>query len=371
MSRRLAAIILTSLLVLPTVTGCGAGPGARPQAARAAAGRAGARLHAPGHITILTQPESGTRPVVEAIDGAQRSVWVQIYMMTDVNVIEALGRAAKRGLDVRVLLEESPYNPGNPNSALSGNQKVATTLEGLGVKVAWTNPAFNFTHAKSMLVDGEVAYVLSYNLTKAATETNREFAIIDRAMSDVEELKRIFLADWERKPYQPLDPDLVISPNNARWRILGVMEQARRELLVGVEVISDPEFVATLIEKRRAGVDVRVLVGGVKKVPANLPAARALLAGGVPTRSQGRPYLHAKYVIADGGAAYMGSINFSTNSLDENREIGLLISEPGAIETMRGVWLRDWDKAKGVEEDAEKRACEEVEGGCKDERVSR
>lgn len=367
MYRRLAALTLASLLVLPTLPGCGAGPGARPQAARAAAGRTAARLHAPGHIAILTQPEAGTQPVVEAIDGAQRSVWVQIYMITDAQVIEALGRAARRGLDVRVLLEESPYNPGNPNSALSGNQKVATTLEALGVKVAWSNPAYNFTHAKSMLVDGAVAYVLTYNLTKAATEENREFAVIDRAMSDVEELKRIFLADWERKPYQPLDPDLVVSPNNARWRILGVMEQARRELLVGVEVISDPEFVATLIEKRRAGVDVRVLVGGVKKVPANLPAARALLAAGVPTRSQGRPYLHAKYVIADGGAAFLGSINFSTNSLDENRELGLLISEPAAIQTMRGVWLGDWEKAREVEADAEKRACDEAKGGCKDE----
>lgn len=365
MTRRLAAMILASLLVLPALPGCGAGAGPRT-ASKAAAGQAGARLHAPGHISILTQPEAGTRPVVEAIDGARRSVWVQIYMITDPQVIEALGRAAARGLDVRVLLEESPYNPGNPNSALSGNQKVSTALQALGVKVAWSNPSFNFTHAKAMLVDGEVAYVLTYNLTKAATEENREFAVVDRALSDVEELRRIFLADWERRPYQPLDPDLVVSPNNARWRILGVMEQARKELLVGVEVISDPEVVATLIEKRRAGVDVRVLVGGVKKVPANLPAARALLAAGVPTRSQGRPYLHAKYVIADGASAYLGSINFSTNSLDENRELGLLIHEAGAIDTMRATWLKDWDKAKEVEDDVaeKKKPCEEAKQGC-------
>ena len=351
MIRRTAALLMATLLVLPTLSGCGAGSGARGEGARVPASRVQARLHAPGHISILTQPEAGTQPVVEAIDGARRSVWVQIYMITDVQVIEALGRAARRGLDVRVLLEENPYNPGNPNSALSGNQKIATDLEALGVKVAWSNPAFNFTHAKTMLVDGEVAYVLTYNLTKAATETNREFAVIDRALSDVEEFRRIFLADWERKPYQPLDPDLVVSPNNARLRILGLMDQARRELLVGVEVISDPEVVALLIEKRRAGVDVRVLVGGVKKVAANIAPARALVDGGVPTRSQGRPYLHAKYVIADGAAAYLGSINFSTNSLNENRELGLLIHDGGAIDTMRKVWLGDWEKAKEVEDD--------------------
>lgn len=358
---------LAAGLAIAMAAGCGLGP-ARPVGAKgASASKVGARLHAPGQISIFTQPESGTKPVVDAIDNAERSVWLQIYMMTDATVIEALGRAAARGLDVRVLLEESPYNPGNPNSALSGNKAVSDRLEQLGVKVGWTNPTFNFTHAKAMLVDGNTAYILTYNLTVAATETNREFAIIDRAMSDVEELKRIFLADSERRHYQPLDPDLVVSPNNARWRILGLMEQAKKELLVGVEVISDPEVVATLIEKRRAGVDVRVLVGGVKKVPANLPAARALLAGGVPTRSQSRPYLHAKYVIADGEAAYLGSINFSTNSLDENREIGLIIHDAGAIGTMAKTWHIDWDKAKDVEQDAEKKqaACGESKG-CKE-----
>jgi phosphatidylserine/phosphatidylglycerophosphate/cardiolipin synthase-like enzyme len=344
---------LAVALAIALAAGCGAGPARL--AAKKSAGAGGARFHAPGQIGIFTQPESGTEPIVAAIDGSQRSVWLQIYMLTDPQVIAALGRAAARGLDVRVLLEESPYNPGNPNASLAGNKAVATQLEALGVNVGWTNPAFNFTHAKSMLVDGNTAYILTYNLTKAATEDNREFAIVDRALSDVEELKRIFLADAERKLYQPLDPDLVVSPNNARWRILGIIEQAKEELLVGVEVISDPEIVATLIEKRRAGVDVRVLVGGVKKVPANLPAARALLAAGVPTRSQSRPYLHAKYVIADGEAAYLGSINFSTNSLDENRELGLIIREQGAIGTMAKTWRGDWEKAKDVEQDAEKK----------------
>lgn len=336
-------------LGLSSLAGCGAtgGPGRNGAAERQQAA-ARALLHAPGQVSIFVQPEAGTAPVVGAIDGAKRSVWLQIYMLTDVAVIEALGRAAERGLDVRVLLEEKPYNPGNPNSALSTNQKVATNLETQGCKVSWTNPQFNFTHAKGMLVDGQVAYVLTYNLTKAATETNREFGVINRAMSDVGELRRIFLADWNRQPYQPLDPDLVVSPDNARMRILALMAGAERELLVGVEVISDPEVMAMLAYKRGLGVDVRVLVGSVKKITANLAPANQLAAAGVPTRSQGRPYLHAKYIIADGEAAYVGSINFSTNSLDENRELGLILQEPEVMSTLRKTWDIDWPKADPV-----------------------
>ena len=130
--------------------------------------------------------------------------------------------------------------------------------------------------------DGATAYVLTYNLTKAATEDNREFGMVNRSPSDVEELKRIFLADWNRQSYRPIDPDLVVSPDNARWRILGLMEQAQSELWVGVEVISDPEAMAILVEKKKAGVDVRLLIGGVKKVTANYAPMKYLVENGVP-----------------------------------------------------------------------------------------
>lgn len=342
---------LSVLFGVVLLAGCGGTPG-RAGSQKANAG-AQARLHMPGQISMFTQPEAGTRPVVQAIDGAQKSVWLQIYMLTDPAVINALGRASARGIDVRVLLEEKPYTPAAPGGGTNpSTQRTAATLETSGVKVAWTNPRFNFTHAKSMLVDGRVAYVLSYNLTKAATHENREFGVINAAQSDVEELKRIFIADWNRQPYQPLDPDLVISPNNARMRILGIISSAQRELLVGVEVISDPEVVSALMHKKAEGLDVRVLVGGIKKVPANIPAAKALINGGVPTRSQGRPYLHAKYIIADGAACYLGSINFSTNSMDNNREIGLMLADPAAIATLRATFDRDWPKAEAIPGDA-------------------
>ncbi|MEB3329056.1 MAG: phospholipase D-like domain-containing protein [Candidatus Sericytochromatia bacterium] len=338
-----AVASLASLAV--AISACGRGlPG--PTDARATAPRpATTRLHAPGQITLFTQPESGSGAIVGAIDGARHSVWLQMYMVTDPVVVEALGRAAARGLEVRVLLEETPAQPGQ-------NRQVAADLEARGVLVAWTNPAFSLTHAKTMLIDGEVAYVLTYNLTRAATASNRELAVIDRAQSDVAELKRIFVADWNREAYMPVDPDLVVSPENARRRILGLMTRARRELLVGVEVLNDAEVVATLVEQRRAGVDVRVLVGSVRKLPANLPAARTLVAQGVPTRSQGRPYLHAKYMVADGERAYLGSINLSSQSLDSNRELGLLIGEGPAIGQMRDVFLRDWGGARDPEADA-------------------
>ncbi|MDB5097004.1 MAG: hypothetical protein JWM80_1425 [Cyanobacteria bacterium RYN_339] len=336
-----------SIILVGALAGCG--HGSAPLAKAAQAARVGARMQLPGTVSLLVQPQDGTKPIVDAIDGAASSVWLQIYMLTDTNVIEALVRAAARGLEVRVLMEESPYNPGNPNGGgLNTNKITAAALQARGVTVAFTNPAFAFTHAKSMLVDGTTAYVLTYNLTKAATEDNREFGVVCRDPSNVTELKKIFEADWARVPYRALNPDVVVSPENARWRIFGLMEAAQRELWVGVESLTDPEAVALLEAKHRAGVDVRVLVGGVKKMTSNLPPARELIAAGVPVRSQARPYLHAKYAISDGQAAYVGSINLSTNSLDENRELGLIVGDATVLGRLHETFAGDWNTAQPV-----------------------
>lgn len=352
MRRIRAALVAT--LAFATLTAC-AQPGFPGQATTRGVGQAAARGHMPGQISLIVQPEAGSAPIVEAIDGASKSVWLQIYILTDPAVIEALCRASERGLDVRVLLEEHPFNPGNPNSSLSTNAGVAEALAARGVHVAWTNPNFNFTHAKSMIVDGDTAYVLTYNLTKAGAGGNREFGVINRSPSDVAELKRLFLADSGHELYRSSDPDVVVSPDNARFRILGLMERAKSELVVGVEVISDPEAMALLVGKARAGVSVRVLVGGVKKIPANLPPIRQLMAAGVPVKHQGKPFLHAKYAIADGREAYVGSINLTTNSLDANRELGLIVRDAEAVSQLQAVFGLDWESAETLAIDAQAR----------------
>jgi phosphatidylserine/phosphatidylglycerophosphate/cardiolipin synthase-like enzyme len=45
-----------------------------------------------------------------------------------------------------------------------------------------------------------------------------------------------------------------------------------------------------------------------------------------------KPKLHAKALLIDDKYLYLGSINFSYYSIEENREIGLIITNPEIIE---------------------------------------
>ena len=61
-----------------------------------------------------------------------------------------------------------------------------------------SNPAFDLTHEKSMVVDEAQAFVMSLNWeTRNVTET-RDYAIVTRHPHEVAEIVECFDADWKR-----------------------------------------------------------------------------------------------------------------------------------------------------------------------------
>ena len=57
-------------------------------------------------------------------------------------------------------------------------------------------------------------------------------------------------------------------------------------------------------------------------------------------------YIHAKAVVADYGLptqnVYMGSINYSTASMTENRELGVYIADPASVQLLNATMASDY-----------------------------
>ena len=109
-------------------------------------------------VHVFVEPDAGEHPITDAINGAQKSVWLEMYILSDRNVIRALEEAANRGIDVRVMLEPHPFGGGSPARAMD-------QLRAAGAKVQESNPAFTLTHEKGLRavirvrnLDGRVAY---------------------------------------------------------------------------------------------------------------------------------------------------------------------------------------------------------------------
>jgi phosphatidylserine/phosphatidylglycerophosphate/cardiolipin synthase-like enzyme len=88
-------------------------------------------------------------------------------------LVRALGEARDRGVDVRVILEQSDRD-GDLNSE---NQRVAEQLRKRRVRVDFDSLE-NTTHAKLVVIDHRWLFTGSHNLTEAALSHNREFSLL-------------------------------------------------------------------------------------------------------------------------------------------------------------------------------------------------
>lgn len=294
-------------------------------------------------VRVYVEPDAGEAPITQAIAGATRSIWVEVYLLSDRTVIRALEDAAARGLDVRVLLELHPFGDGQVSA-----QRILEELSAAGVRARASSPAFTFTHEKALVVDGATAYILTSNLSRAGlggngTTANREYGVIDTDAGDVADVREVFLADWERRAPALRQARLVVSPVNARPELAALMDGAARGLRLEDEEMFDARSEDRLIAAARRGVDVRVVLPAPGTgAPDSAADVARLVRGGVRVRYLTAPYMHAKLLLTDDRLAFVGSENFSATSLESNRELGIVLADPTGLGTLSGTFEQDW-----------------------------
>lgn len=287
------------------------------------------------NVSIFEQPQATELPILEKMKSARQEIFVEVYLLSDKEIIAALQEAQARGVTVKVLLEKHPYEGGSLNA------HSAESLKSAGVSVNWTNPLFALTHQKSIVIDGSTAFILNQNLTASAFTKNREYNVIDTNAEDVTEVRNIFLADWERHSFQQTSDHLVVSPDNARPALKEVLQNATQSIDMEMEVFTDPEMQSLLASKAKT-VKVRLILPDLKKIAANEPTITKLQQAGIQIHTLHTPYLHAKMILVDQRSAYVGSINFTTQSLDKNRELGIVLSEEKSITQLKNSFEEDW-----------------------------
>lgn len=145
--------------------------------------------------------------ILENIKNAKTSVYVGMYEFSDVDVVEALIAAHKKGLDVKVLLSRNEkYKKYIPffGGLIHGTPNLATAQRLLEVKVPvrFFNPGTDDEehHAKYSVVDHTIAMVGSVNYTYNAFNIFRETCaeVIDPQVAAKIE-NDMFMSDWTKK----------------------------------------------------------------------------------------------------------------------------------------------------------------------------
>jgi cardiolipin synthase A/B len=292
-----------------------------------------------GRLRLITEPDAGIAPLLDAIARARHSVDLVMYELEDPQVDAALAADAHRGVHVRVLLDGGYYGAGS-----AVNQPAYSYLRAHFVPVRWSPSHFALTHEKTMVVDG-TAYIMTLNFTRQYYASDRDFAVVDSTERDVAAIERTFNADWLAQPTSaPAGADLVWSPGSEP-ALLSLIGSATGELDIYNEEMADTDVERALEAAARRDVRVRVMMTDSSEWSS---AFARLTAAGVQVRTYAPDatlYIHAKMILT-GGTAFIGSQNFSETSLQRNRELGILISAPGVITSLRQTFDRDFAGAR-------------------------
>lgn len=284
---------------------------------------------------VYVLPDDGRAPVLDEIDRARCWIDVTTYLISDDATIDALVRAERRGVRVRLIHEEAPFGGG------TGLVETAEGLVDAGIEVRTGPSEFRFIHAKYLVIDQRVAIVTNQNLTYSAYESNREVGVITTNPGDVATLAAIFEADWTETAPPVAAGRLIVSPQNARSRMLELISNAEHAIDLYAEVIRDDEIIDALSTAAQRGVRVRIIVNAPDD-DLDTTVGDVLVSNGVNLRVTGRIYIHAKAMVLDETATVIGSTNPTATSLDRNREVSLLVEDPIAVARVGAVFERDW-----------------------------
>jgi phosphatidylserine/phosphatidylglycerophosphate/cardiolipin synthase-like enzyme len=297
-------------------------------------------------VDYFSTPDSGHVEFVQAIQKAKSSIKMWMFSMSSREVIDGLMMAAKTA-DVTVILDDGTYD--------KSSNRVKQLQDG-GVKVVRGSSNFSLTHAKTAIFDNAFALITTMNLTSTFRLTrDAGVRVEDRIVLD--DLNTLFEADLKNAagnegvtPALTSDA-LVIAPTNALARLLNFINSAKHEVLVTVENFSDGPIVDKLIEVAGKGVSVKVIAPfcSLNGNPFfNFPALDRLAKNSVAIRvppfpaTADSPYIHQKMIVVDGERAFVGSENFSYNSLKKSREIGIIVDARNVMKAIKANFNSDW-----------------------------
>ncbi|MEO7110246.1 MAG: phospholipase D-like domain-containing protein [Polyangiaceae bacterium] len=278
-------------------------------------------------LSIIVEPSDDGAALLSAIKNAKKSVHMTMYILTDSDTISALTAQKGQIDDVKVVLNQNfPGTQGNSNA--NAYQALHNTDASM---VTYASSSFTYTHEKCIIIDGTTAWIMTMNESSSAPTSNREYLAVDNDPADVAEAEAIFEADFAHASISP-SGNLLVAPDNDKARIRALLGTATTSIDLEVEELSDYDVVNDLANLADAGSKVRVVLSDITPTSAQSAAMAKLKAhSNVSLVTLHDPYIHAKAIIVDGARMYVGSANLTENSMDHNRELGLVTEKADVI----------------------------------------
>ncbi len=265
-----------------------------------------------------------------AIRGAQESIDIHMYGITDPHIISTLARKAAQG--TRISLEYDPTASSLPllKTLPSTVHLHASVSKGL-------------MHRKILIIDQATLFLGSANLTTASLRHHDNLVV---------GLHSPALAAFLLSPTSPcflfsaqgsqgeiwLLPD---KDNQALDRLVRFLSSAQRSIQIAMFTLTHPQIADALIAAHTRGVAVTIAVDYFTGRGASKKCLEKLNQAGIPILlSQGQELLHHKWALIDEQSLVMGSANWTKAAFQKNEDFLLFFTTLSSSQTtfLKNLW---------------------------------
>lgn len=294
---------------------------------------------------------------------------------------DALGRAAARGVRVRVLLDGVGAKP--------VDRELVRRMDDHGVDVRWFRPpdprhpfqANHRTHRKVMVCDELVGFtggvgIADEWLGDGHTDGAWRDTHVRITGPAVNGLRAAFLDNWIETepclfdaevdefpdPGTPGDVDVQVIMGTAEpgWNTISMTVRAVVELaserirITTAYFVPDDDLTGRLIAAAARGVAVQLLIPGPGADKRFVQLAgedryRALLGAGVEIWNYQPSMLHAKVMTVDGAVGIVGSANFNHRSTSLDEEVNLVVFDERFVAELEADFDTDLTRSEHID----------------------
>jgi cardiolipin synthase len=309
-------------------------------------------------IAPLVNGDRAFPAMIEAIDGARHSVNLCTYIFDNDRAgrmfIDALARAVKRNVQVRVLIDDVGARYSIP--------AVTKLMRNAGVKTARFLPTMSplrlpvlnlRNHRKILVVDGRIGFTGGMNIREGMLlEDGPSHPVRDMHFRVegpvVAQLQEVFVEDWAfctkealagTEWFPALEPaggsvarGIQDGPDEEfgklHWIVNGALAAARRSVQVLTPYfIPDASLIKNLNLTALRGVQIDIVLPEANNLPfmkwASMHLLRQLLEQGCRVWFSPPPFEHSKLMVVDGVWSLVGSANWDSRSFRLNFEFGM------------------------------------------------
>ncbi|UFX82710.1 phospholipase D-like domain-containing protein [Candidatus Absconditicoccus praedator] len=269
----------------------------------------------------------------DILKSSEEKIDIFMYGFSFDRIKDFLEKLGYFGSNIRILIESNKFRHSDEDyenllKRFEDNESVQVeNADGLGL---------NFQHAKTLLLDDKFI-IQTANFTYSGFFRSKELFFISEDENIRESLEYIFEKDWNEEHIneEKIHPNLLVCNINCREGFEDLINGTEEELLVYSQNFSDHSLINKVNNLKNT--DVKVLLADND---TNYNTKEKIDNGKV--RFQSEPYLHAKSFLVDNKYLVVGSSNFTQNSIDNNREINIIIKDEQIIEKYKNVFENSW-----------------------------